>query len=224
MAKNLIIANFKSNKNLDSIKSWLSSVSSNPATSLIDISVAPAFPYFNLITSPFSLTSQDVSPYPSGSYTGEVNATQLKDFSVKYCLIGHSERRKYFGESDAGVSKKAQELLESGITPVIFLDTDYIHSQISALTKESVEGSIFVFEPAADIGGTETAPAENITKNINLIKELTSTKLPVLYGGSVNEDNIMRVLDAGAEGAVIASASLDESNFNSLLKVLASHG
>lgn len=226
MGKKLIIANFKSNKDTSSITDWIKVADGHPTTTLVEVTVAPSHPYLhigeNLKT--ISLTAQDVSHFPQGSYTGAVNSDQLKDLGVKYTLVGHSERRKYFKESDQMVANKIDLLLENDIIPVVLLDSSYTHSQVNAIAPKLRAKCIYVYEPTADIGGTETADENEITSNINDIKEIVGSDIKVLYGGSVNENNISDVLKAGAEGCVVSSASLDPKQFIKVLEITTTHG
>lgn len=222
----LTIANFKSNKDASSIAHWLETVSGDPLVASQTIAVAPAFPYLHLLSSvkSISICAQDVSPFPQGSYTGAVNASQLKDLSVKYCLIGHSERRLYFKETDSDIANKSDSLLEYGIIPIILLDTPYIDSQISALSAESKSSAIFVYEPLSKIGGTQAAANQAIEENILKIMVSSSTKNPVLYGGSVNSDNLGDLLMTNIGGAVVGSASQEPSTFLSLIEAISRNG
>lgn len=219
MQEFITVANFKSNKISSSISAWLDEVSSSPQTKSLKILLALPFPYFHLIESdsPFVPCAQDVSPFPQGSYTGAVNASQLKDCSAKYCLIGHSERRRYFHETDLDVANKANELLVNDITPLIFLDSPYISSQISALSPDVIPASIFVYEPAEDIGGTEAANNQEIESNLLQIKQKTGSSNPILYGGSANSDNIRTLMETGIGGVVAATASQNSQSFINLL-------
>ena len=110
--KHLIIANLKSYKLEKELEEWLSDVSNYVSKSGAKTIVAPPFVYLHLLSKYPSITNaaQDVSPFPPGSYTGEINAEQLKDYQIKYCIVGHSERRKYFSESPTQINNKIDML------------------------------------------------------------------------------------------------------------------
>lgn len=224
----LIIATFKSNKVAGEVESWLKAVS--PAAAPLaklgersgEVVVAPSFPHLSLsnskilnLTSNIYLASQDVSPFPPGSYTGAVNAVQLRDLGVKYCLVGHSERRHYFHETHLDIANKIRELVGQEITPVLCVAKDDIAPQLAALDDQDKAKTIFVYEPPADIGGTKTAPLDDINTTTGLIRSLTTR--PVLYGGSVNAGNLDGLLELGVDGVLVSTACLDSGSFIDLL-------
>ncbi|MFH2019451.1 MAG: triose-phosphate isomerase family protein [bacterium] len=209
----LIVATFKSNKTQSEVASWLKEVSPAARSSQAQIVVAPSFPYLSLVSSPFSLCAQDVSPFPPGSYTGAVSAGQLKDLSVKYCLIGHSERRRYFHETSVEIASKAENLLEAGITPILCLADEDITPQLAALSDSLKSKIIYCFEPPADIGGTETAPLDNIKSVLTHLTSLLGPSTRLMYGGSVNADNLASLLSLPLTGVLVSTASLKTSDF-----------
>lgn len=220
--KFLLIANFKSNKQEADVKEWLDEVAPHTVGSSAEIIVAPSFPHLSVLHSQITnnnykieIGSQNVSPFPPGSYTGEVNADQLKDLGVKYCIIGHSERRKYFGESAQSVANKANELLAKGITPILCMSETDIESQLAALDDSLYQKIIFAYEPPGDIGGTETAPLDSIKKVSDSIRDITSSR--VIYGGSVNAGNIESLLTLNLDGVLVATACLKPSSFIDLI-------
>ncbi len=209
----LVVANFKSNKSLDQVEAWLKSVPKTP-----NVVVAPSFLHLPLATKLWgsAVCSQDVSPFPSGAYTGAVNATQLKDLGISYSLIGHSERRHYFHESVVEIANKAKELLEVGITPIICMEDSEIVTQFGALEDELVSKCHYCFEPRDIIGGTNIADLNVIESTINKIKSFAPSSIP-MYGGSVNQHNIGELIKLGLGGTIVSSACLDADNFKSLL-------
>lgn len=216
--KKYIFANWKSYKTQKEAEDWVRCVQI-PTEATCEVAVFPTFTQIPLVTrlAPESLSigAQDVSPYPLGPYTGAIAADQLQDLRVKYCLIGHSERRRYFNETYQDVSKKAEQLVQSGITPVICVDKDYIVEQQAALTQEVMSKSIVAYEPLAAIGsGSE----EDIGTVQEVVKHIHSVfgDVPVIYGGSVAAQNVGTYLTV-LDGVLVGSKSLDCSHFNELL-------
>ena len=209
-----VIANFKSNLTQKEVISWVKTVKPTP-----NIVVAPSFIHlssFLIPNSSYALAAQDVSPFPPGSYTGAINAGQLKDLGVSYCIVGHSERRRYFHETTSEIAGKVRELLSAGITPIVCLEEKDIVPQFAALDNELVPKCIFCFEPSADIGGTTTAP-HDVIKSVQLKVSEFAPNSPFMYGGSVTSDNISRLLSLGISGVLVATASLDPTSFNQLI-------
>ncbi|GAB4026234.1 MAG: triose-phosphate isomerase [Candidatus Microgenomates bacterium] len=220
----IVLANFKSHKSASEINPYLETISTvvNETKGMVTTLIAPSTIHLPQASSfiqknnlDIKLTAQDVSPFPPGSYTGAVNAHQLKDYQVSYCLIGHSERRRYFHETYVEVANKAIELLSLEITPAICLAREDINPQFAVLEDVIQNQCLYCFEPPVDIGGTVTAPLDLITDTISMIKRYTNS--PVLYGGSVTADNIDSLLDIQLDGVLVATASLDPNNLKKII-------
>lgn len=229
--KFICIANFKSNKTSAQVKEWVEEVCPHIKSLSQDlvVGVAPSHPHLSIIsellTSRFAdtleIAAQDVSPFPEGSYTGAVNAAQLKDLSVTHCLIGHSERRQYFHESPMEIANKASELVKCGINPVLCLREDDIFPQLAALPEDLKDKLIYCFEPPGEIGGTEIADVKEIKRVVETIKSSFDQPVKVMYGGSVNAGNIKSLIsNVKIDGVLAATASLEPSNFLALISTL----
>lgn len=226
----IVLANFKSHKTSSEVETWLQTVApavdaTKTKVSLLfapsTIHLAQSASHLTHHKSPIALCAQDVSPFPPGAYTGEVNALQLKEYGVTYALIGHSERRRYFHETPQDVANKARELISAGITPALCLAKADIVPQFAALDDNLQSRCLYCFEPPADIGGTNTAPLDVITDTIEMIKRYVTA--PVLYGGSVTPDNITSLLSLNLGGVLVSTASLDPTQLSSILTQVSSH-
>lgn len=207
----LVVANFKSNKSLAEVKTWLETV--KPTADMV---IAPSFPHLHLFSN-FALAAQDVSPFPQGSYTGAVNASQIKELGVTYCLVGHAERRRYFHETAGEIVGKIRELLAVGITPILCMEESDITPQFAALDEEYYPKCLYCFEPSGEIGGTVTASPDviaNIKKKIHHFYPGAR----FMYGGSVTQGNITSLLSLNLHGVLVASSSLDPHSFLSIVQ------
>ncbi len=221
MSKITLIANFKSNKNTALLEQWFEQIGSD--IEQLELVVAPSYPYLEkarLMQKGWRLAAQNVSPFPMGSYTGEVNAMQLRDLGVEYCVVGHSERRQYFGETSAQVAQKITQLLSAQITPILCLDEPYLEEQFYSLSDSNLSKThlIIAYEPISAIGSGQPASVGRVQTVAEKIKNLYGDNHSVIYGGSVDERNIGELLLV-CDGALIASASQEARQMNSIIAV-----
>jgi triosephosphate isomerase len=177
-----------------------------------------------------------------GAYTGEVSGEMLRAAGANWVLVGHSERRQYFHETDAGVLKKAQAATEAGLTPIICVGerleehkagktgevlVKQFAGGIAGLTEEQFAGIVIAYEPVWAIGTGQTATPEIASNAHKLIRgeaekrfgAEASRQLRILYGGSVKPDNIEGLMrEPELDGALVGGASLDPESFTKIAK------
>lgn len=180
--------------------------------------VCPPFVYLGESTK-LAMGAQNVHQQSKGAYTGEVSAQMLADLGIKYCLVGHSERRQYFGETNAIVRVKAQACLETAITPIICIGEtleQYQADKTFQVLEEQLNECLpnkssfwIAYEPVWAIGTGKTPTMDEISAvHLRLREKLPSTTL--LYGGSVNSDNAEAIFAIpNVDGALVGGASLD---------------
>jgi triosephosphate isomerase len=170
--------------------------------------------------------SQNVHWERDGAYTGEVSAPMLKELGVYGAIVGHSERRQYFGETDETVAKRASAALEEGLNVIACVGETLeereagethavLRRQVSVLEHD--DNLVIAYEPVWAIGTGRTATPELAEEAHELIKELLD--LPVLYGGSVKPGNAAELLARPAiDGALVGGASLDVDSFAAICR------
>lgn len=239
------IANWKSNKTLPEVKHWLEVFSTQLSTRRYPqdmcVLLAVPFPFLSLTSAwlenwkqtyaqvqapvQIELAVQDVSHFPAGSYTGAVSAMQLKEFGVKFALVGHSERRIYFHENSREVSAKVTQLLGESISPVICVDAPYIEEQATELKLEipfaAMKKVLVAYEALDAIGTGESVDSATFLQSKEVIQKAFG-EIPVLYGGSVSSENVREyviALDEAqcAAGVLVGTASLDPMDFIAIL-------
>lgn len=175
---------------------------------------------------PVKLGAQDISPYPFGRYTGAVAAGMLMGM-VDYAIVGHSERRRYFKETDQEVAQKVAQLVEVGMTPIVCLDSAYLESQLAAIEAEYLLKCIFVYEPSKNIstdGQFRPDDPDHAAKEAGRIQEKVGGEVRVLYGGSVTEETLGSFLQKSQlTGVLVGEASRNVGRWKHLL-VQAAHG
>lgn len=222
----LVVLNNKCNFNLDEYLDYQNKLKNLNFKN--DIVLCPSSVYLsNFELENVFLGSQNVSPFNDGAYTGEVSARQLKSLNVKYCLIGHSERRVYFKENNEIMKNKIEQLLENEIIPIYCVgelekssDNNELDEELKILEEiRNNEKIIIAYEPLWAIGTGIQPNINELEKIIKLIKE----KFPnnkVLYGGSVNEDSIVNLKSELIDGYLLGGVSLHPDRISMLLSKL----
>lgn len=217
MKKMLIAANWKSNKTKIEAKTWLDEVSKVSLPQSLEVVIFPPFTLLDFVSNytrendlPFKVGTQDISPFEQGPFTGEVNANQIKEFA-DYVLIGHSERRTNFGESNETINKKIERSLAGNLIPIVCVSN---LDQINSLGSQEL---IIAYEPISAIRtGSPEDPSE-VNSIANQIKSAAASR--VIYGGSVNGENVRDYLNLNnISGVLVGGESLNPSSFNNILK------
>lgn len=214
----------------------------------IEIVLAPSYTSLRSLQTVIStdnlkinLSSQDVSIYDEGAYTGEVSAFQLNKLNIDYTIVGHSERRLHFNETDSHVNMKIHKLLDNNITPILCFGEsiedrsqgsylDFIKNQVSeglkGVRKDKVNKLVLAYEPIWAIGTGEVASIEDIVEVLDFVKNLLLEKqyysddaIKFIYGGSVSSNNSAEILNTKiVDGALVGGASLDADKFVDIIK------
>lgn len=212
-----LIGNWKANKNLTEVEEWFKTFADlfnqkRPDWSNnLEVVICPPFVYLQktsvLIKNyslPIKLGAQDVAPFGNGPYTGEVIASQLSEL-VEYVIIGHSERRKNFGESDEILSEKVKQANAAGLKIIYCVPDD------QTIIPKSI--SIVAYEPVWAIGSGKPETPTNASQVAKVIKNNPKVTA-VIYGGSVKPDNVVSYLEAAdISGVLPGGASLDPLQF-----------
>lgn len=212
----LIIGNWKSHKNVSEVRKWFRDLAAAlSASDMSEVILCPSYQLLPLCQEeiqkyqlPWKLGAQNVSPFPAGKHTGEVNAAQVKDFA-HYVLIGHSERRSEFNETDEILFEKVKRVREVGLTPVFF---------VQGKQTPIPEGiGIVAYEPIFAIGTGHPDTPEDAEKVAYYFKSVRHVPT-VLYGGSVDDTNVALFMSCSSlDGIVPGTASLDPEVFAHLI-------
>lgn len=186
-------------------------------------------------------SAQNCNWEKSGAYTGEVSVDMVKDAGCEYVIIGHSERRQYFSETDEMINKKAKAILAGGLIPIICcgetleqreagITDSHITTQIKAalegLSEDEISKSAIAYEPIWAIGTGKTCDSDEANRVIamirNVVKEVSTSQagdaIRILYGGSVNPGSIAEQMSkSDIDGALIGGASLKAESFNEII-------
>ncbi len=213
----------------------------------VDIVVIPPFVDLSdvgemLIEGNISLGAQNCFWEAEGAFTGEVSAKMLKSVGCDYVTIGHSERRKYFGETDETVNRRIKAVLDNGLVPIVCVGEtleereesrtmEVVQAQITGalkgFTEEDIDSMVIAYEPVWAIGTGKTATpaqAQEVHAMIRgLLKEMYSSSLSdgkrILYGGSVKPDNVEELMkEKDIDGGLIGGASLKADSFAALVQ------
>jgi len=213
----------------------------------IDIVICPPFTALSEIgeviaDSNIHLGAQDVYLEDEGAFTGEVSPSMLKDTGVKFVIIGHSERRQYFAETNESVNKKIKAVLKHDLVPIVCVGEtlserekgrtfavldDHVKNGLKDLNEEDILKVVIAYEPVWAIGTGKTATAQQAQEAQKYIRDLLKSvynkdianKVRIQYGGSVKPDNISELIrQPDVDGALVGGASLKFETFAEIVK------
>ena len=245
--KTLIVGNWKMNLNMGEASLYVHQLSQTVKPHRdVEVVLAPTSLVLQSLslqinTRQFKLAAQNFYWRDQGAYTGEISANQLRGI-VQYALVGHSERRHVFHESDKDIRAKVQAAIRNHIKPILCVGetafersegetSDVLHDQLigglANVTSEELEHIVIAYEPIWAIGTGQNAVPADVTAAIRAIRsqikhlygEKASTSISVLYGGSVKEDSAADYLSLDeVDGLLVGGASLDAHAFNEIIK------
>ncbi len=242
MRKPIIAGNWKMYKTRDEVLSFVYAVNEKmPSTDLVDSVICAPFLYLRDLVkrqgANLKVGAQNMHFAEEGAFTGEIAPKMLVDTNVKYVIIGHSERRAMFNETDEACNKKLHAAFNHGLTPILCVGEMLEHREnnqteavikeqivkdLEGLTEEQAKELVIAYEPIWAIGTGKTATPEVADETCGFIREVVkelygeavSEAIRIQYGGSVKTNNIVELMaKPNIDGALIGGASLDSENF-----------
>lgn len=246
MRRSIVVANWKLNGSLEMAESLVSVIDAQcSAVDGVDAVICPPYPYLarvaELISAKnLSLGAQSVSKQESGAYTGEVSAEMVAEFGCGYAIVGHSERREYYAETDAIVAAKFVRIQTAGLIPILCVGETLeqreqgnvqetimrqVNAVVSAAGIANMQNAVLAYEPIWAIGTGKTASPEQAQEVHAIIRSEIANqsaqiaeRLRILYGGSVKEDNAAELFSQpDIDGGLIGGASLYAEQFNAIV-------
>lgn len=254
MRRPIIAGNWKMNNNISASRELIENLKGELKDEnkdlMPEVVVAPVFTSLQTVDNmlkecacgKISLAAQNCYFEEKGAFTGEVSVTMLKDFDTKYVIIGHSERRQYFGETDEMINKKAKAILSNGMLPMICcgetleqreqnVTDEHISRQITMalneISSEDVAKSVIAYEPIWAIGTGKTCDSIEANRVIKMIREtvrnlkgdMAANSIRILYGGSVKPETIEeQMAQSDIDGALVGGASLKADSFAKIVR------
>lgn len=241
MRRSLVMGNWKMNGSRSSAGSLAKDIIAGLGSDVADIAVCVPYVFLSDISqitnnTRLGLGAQNVADKPSGAYTGEISAAMLKEFGCNYALVGHSERRTYYGDTDQSVAARFCQAQEQGVIPVLCIGEtleqreqnqtfDVITAQLDAVVDtagiDAFNNAVIAYEPVWAIGTGRTATDEQAQEVHHFIRNYLAAKdqavaeeIRILYGGSAKPDNAKGLFAMpDIDGGLIGGASLDAESF-----------
>ena len=232
-----LVANWKLNLPPEGIEAYLATISGVDPRD-VEITIAPPFPFLRHVVQcgqGVGVAGQNCSEHPSGAFTGEVSPVMLRECGVDAVILGHSERRTLYHESDALIARKLALAIRTGLTPILCIGEDlrvrdtnrvamHLADQIKVMAVDELESAkevIVAYEPVWAIGTGRNASGEMVAETLEDIRTALGrfwparlARTPILYGGSVTPDNVGDLVEHGTiDGFLVGGASLDSRKF-----------
>ncbi|HRF80699.1 MAG TPA: triose-phosphate isomerase [Flavobacteriales bacterium] len=245
--RKIVAGNWKMHKDRDEAQALVAALKNVTIPAGVEVVVAPPFPFLaqtveQVRGTAILVAAQNCHQKSQGAYTGEVSATMLKSIGVQACIVGHSERRQYFGETDRAVGEKIVALLEQDIAPIyccgelkeervagehFTVVTEQMRTALGALTTAQLKRIVIAYEPVWAIGTGLTATAQQAQEMHAHIRSLlaghgaeVANEVPILYGGSCKPDNAAELFaNPDVNGGLIGGAALDADQFSALIRI-----
>jgi len=248
MRKKIIAGNWKMNKTVAEALTLVKGIQAELAGSTeVEVVVCPPFTALKSVSdlltdSQIKLGCQNMSSEDDGAYTGEISHTMLKELFVKYVILGHSERREYYKETDFWVNKKVKKALEKNLRPIVCVGEKLadreagntekvveaqVRGSLAGITAEQFENVVVAYEPVWAIGTGKTATSEQaqeVHKFIrgiiaDMVGEKAAKGLRIQYGGSMKASNAKELLSQpDIDGGLIGGAALEARSFVDIVK------
>ena len=245
MRKVIIAGNWKMNKTVSESVEFIEKLKKEELDKEVECVVCAPFISLERLSvasknTAIKLGAQNVSQYDNGAYTGEISTSMLKDLNMEYVILGHSERRQYFLETNEVINQKVQKVLSSKMTPILCVGetleeresgkmNDVIAIQIKEglanLSFEQAKGVVVAYEPIWAIGTGKTATSDQanemamfIRKQLRKLFQDVAEDISILYGGSVKPNNIKEIMvQSDIDGALVGGAALKVDSFAELV-------
>jgi len=243
----VIAGNWKMHKTVKEALSFLSTLRSEPLPGNVETVICAPYPSLPALVeaaegSGIGIGAQNLHWAEEGAYTGEVSARMLTDIGVRYVIIGHSERRTYFAETDESVNRKGKTALKHGLVPILCVGEsleeresgktkhvvrEQVVRALDGLASEEVKGLIVAYEPVWAIGTGRASTAEDAGEVIGFIRRTVADlydqqvagEVRILYGGSVKPDNASELFEnEDVDGGLIGGASLKAADFATIVR------
>lgn len=245
MRKKVIAGNWKMNKSPNDVKTFMESFPTLVKDA--DAEVVLCVPYIDLKTAldlaagtNVKIGAQNMHYEEKGAFTGEISPKMLKDINVEYVIIGHSERREYYKETDESVNRKLKAAFEYGLKPILCVGetlsqreegitksfvTTQVEKALDGLTNNQVASTIIAYEPIWAIGTGKTASKEDANEVCGWIREKVrklygnaADEVVIQYGGSVKSSNAKELFSmSDIDGGLVGGASLDPEEFSKIV-------